>query len=196
MKTKILACYNAPSDDGEYEFDATWHESAEGLTWKASVRVKRPTACEIHPTGIIPVTNVPIAEALVRSAVASATERYLAGGERRAAAPVCATPMAPAFAPESRESFVRRDLGCFGPMSDVRPVVTRERRTQWHFHYTPANTWSWEAVCPMGQEVRSAGEMSSLADCIADATANGYAPRPGGRERREARSRGDALLSA
>jgi len=196
MTSVIHGRYATPSDDLEYEFDATWHEGAEGLTWNASVRVKRPWACGLYPTGILPVTNVPIAKALVRSAVHSAVERCLAGGERCAAAPPLWKPIASAVAMESRESIERLDSRPFNSMNRERLLMAKERRTQWRFHYTSTNTWTWEAVHPMGEVVRSSGEMSSLAECIADATANGYAPRPGGNERRDARSRIDALLPA
>ena len=59
-----------------------------------------------------------------------------------------------------------------------------ERRTQWNFLIGDDGSWSWKAVTPEGAETVSAGSFSTLKDCTADATANGYVVWKSENERR------------
>ena len=71
--------------------------------------------------------------------------------------------------------------------------MSTERRTRWRFRFSSSNTWRWNAAEPSGALRVSRDEFGTLADCVADAIAHGYVPRPGEIERREISSRKDLL---
>jgi hypothetical protein len=51
---------------------------------------------------------------------------------------------------------------------------TMEKRKQWSFRMSPANTWSWRAVDIDESESVSAREFETLAECIVNAKEHGY----------------------
>jgi hypothetical protein len=61
-----------------------------------------------------------------------------------------------------------------------------ERRKQWRFLLAEDGTWRWEAIHPDGTESASARSFSTLKDCTADATQNGYIVCKPEEERRRA----------
>jgi hypothetical protein len=67
-----------------------------------------------------------------------------------------------------------------------------EKRKQWSFRMTQANTWSWRAVDASSNETLSAAEFDTLAECIVNAKQHGYVVLPPNEERRT-RDMGQAL---
>lgn len=72
--------------------------------------------------------------------------------------------------------------------------MSTERRTRWGFRFSSSNTWRWNATDPSGVVRMSEEAFRTLAECVSDAIAQGYVPRPGALERRETAARKDALV--
>ena len=62
--------------------------------------------------------------------------------------------------------------------------MAMEKRRQWSFRMTRANTWSWRSVGVDQVETLSKGEFETLADCIVDAKEHGYVVFTAKEERR------------
>ena len=53
-------------------------------------------------------------------------------------------------------------------------AMETEKRKQWSFRMTKANTWSWRAVDIDSTERVSQAEFATLAECIVNAKQHGY----------------------
>ncbi len=67
--------------------------------------------------------------------------------------------------------------------------MAMEKRKQWSFRMTKANTWSWRAVDVDNSETLSQTEFATLAECIVNAKQHGYVVFTIIEERRRAESR-------
>lgn len=64
-----------------------------------------------------------------------------------------------------------------------------EKRRQWSFRMTKANTWSWRAVDVDNTEIVSDIDFATLAECIVDAKQHGYVVFTVAEERRKRETR-------
>jgi hypothetical protein len=71
----IFGHYTSPRDAVEYEYDATWRESASGLTWSASLRTdgRLPS----YRTGMMHSADAAAGESAVHEAIERAIERLV-----------------------------------------------------------------------------------------------------------------------
>jgi hypothetical protein len=69
------------------------------------------------------------------------------------------------------------------------PAMDIEKRRQWSFRMTKANTWSWRTVDVDNSELVSAREFETLAECIVDAKEHGYVVFTLSEERRKRETR-------
>lgn len=69
------------------------------------------------------------------------------------------------------------------------PAMDMEKRKQWSFRMTKANTWSWRAVDVDNSETVSEREFDTLAECIVNAKQHGYVVLTVSEERRKRETR-------